>query len=505
MSASRCDLPFAYLRSEPTQDQSGTGGLRIQTVSRPTRRRSILTLLPGSSPSSLQREAGKVACRLLVNVTSCMASAYRALPRNVSSKAHPAVVDAPAVSCNGVRHPAERDGSMSDVLEGIRVLDFGRYIAGPFCAALLADLGADVIRIERRGGGEDRWVAPVGDDGVGAMYLAMNRNKRGMTLDPSRPEGREVVRRLVATADVVVANLPPEVLRSLALDLESLRRVKPDIILTTVTAFGAGGPWSHKHGFDGIGQVMCGSAYLTGTPEQPLRAAVAWVDFGTASVAALGTLAALMERGKTGRGQKVEAALLRTAVAFNIPTLVEQAVIETDRVATLNRGQTSAPSDLFRTRDGWIIAYAIGGPMFRRWATLMGEPEWLTDPRFADDRARGDHGEIISARMSRWTAERTTGEALAELEKVQIPAGPLYSPRQALEDEHIRATGLLHDTEYPGLPRPAPLAPTPVDLSETPGRFRHRAPTLGEHTDAVLAELGYGRDEIRALRESGVV
>ena len=153
---------------------------------------------------------------------------------------------------------SERNEALSGVLAGVRVLDFGRYIAGPYCAALLADLGADVIRIERIGGGEDRWVAPVGPDGVGAMFLVMNRNKRAMTLDPASPEGREIVRKLVATADVVVANLPPEVLRSLALDLDSLRQVKPDIILTTVTAFGAGGPWSHKHGFDGIGQVMAG-------------------------------------------------------------------------------------------------------------------------------------------------------------------------------------------------------------------------------------------------------
>ena len=400
---------------------------------------------------------------------------------------------------------SDRNGASTGVLDGIRVLDFGRYIAGPYCAALLADLGADVIRIERRGGGEDRWVAPVGADGVGALYLVMNRNKRAMTLDPACPDGREIVRKLVATADVVVANLPPEVLRSLALDLDSLRRVKPDIILTTVTAFGAGGPWSAKHGFDGIGQVMCGSAYLTGTPEQPLRAAVPWVDCGTASLAAFGTLAALMARAKTGRGQKVEGALLRTAVAFNNPALVEQQIVQPNRVATLNRGQTSAPSDVFRARDGWIIAYAIGGPMFARWAKLMGEDDWLTDPRFKDDLARGDHGEIISKRMSDWTATRTTAQALAELETAKVPAGPLYSPQQALEDAHIRAAGLLEDTDYPGTARPVPLAPTPVDLSETPGRFRDRAPTLGEHTNAILAELGYSAADIAALRAREVI
>jgi len=391
------------------------------------------------------------------------------------------------------------------VLSGIRVLDFGRYIAGPYCAALLADLGADVIRIERIDGGEDRWVAPVGQDGVGAMYLVMNRNKRGMTLDPASDDGREIVRKLVARADVVVANLPPDVLRSLALDLESLRKVKPDIILTTVTAFGAGGPWSHKHGFDGVGQLMCGSAYLTGTPDQPLRAAVAWVDCGTASLAAFGTLAALMARTQSGRGQKVEGALLQTALAYNNTALVEQQVIHANRNATLNRGQNFAPADVFRTKDGWIIAYAIGNPMFERWTKLIGEEHWLTDPRFHDDQSRGDHGEIISARMAAWTAERTTAEALAALDAAHIPAGPLHSPQQALEDVHIRTAELLKDTDYPGLPRKAPLAPFPVTLSETPGRFRCRAPTVGEHTDEILAELGYSPDELIELRAKRVI
>ncbi|MGH8595024.1 MAG: CaiB/BaiF CoA transferase family protein, partial [Gammaproteobacteria bacterium] len=271
---------------------------------------------------------------------------------------------------------------MDQVLYGIRVLDFGRYIAGPYCAALLADLGADVIRIERLGGGEDRAFLPVGEGGVGALFLTMNRNKRGMTLDPACAEGRAIVKRLVATTDVVVANLPPDVLRHLELDLASLRAIKPDIILTTVTAYGAGGPASHKHGFDGIGQAMSGAVYLTGTPEQPVRSSVPWVDCGTASLAAFGTLAALMSRQRTGRGQKVEAALLRTAIAFNNPMLLEQQQTHSDRQAILNRGFTSAPSDMFRTRDGWIMVSTIGDSMFVRWARLIGEEAWIRDPRF---------------------------------------------------------------------------------------------------------------------------
>jgi len=394
---------------------------------------------------------------------------------------------------------------MPGVLEGIRVLDFGRYIAGPYCATLLGDLGAEVIRIEKLNGSEDRYILPVAETGEGAMFMQMNRNKLGMTLNPMKPEGQEIVKKLVATADVVVANLPFETLQAMGLDLDSLRAVKEDIILTTVSAFGSEGPYSTRVGFDGIAQVMCGSVYLGGLPGQPIKSEAPWVDFGTASLSAFATLAALLERGKSGRGQMVEGALLRTALTFHSAMLAEQALTQKNREAIGNRGYNGGPSDIFKTKDGWIICQTIGEPLFKRWTDLMGEDHWQSDPRFANDDARGDNGEIISKRMGEWCAERTTAEAGEALEAARIPTGPLYTPQQALDDPHIQATGFLQPVDFPGTSKPAPLAQTPVKLSETPGEIRHRAPILGEHTDRIMAELGYGAAEIAELREKRVV
>ena len=394
---------------------------------------------------------------------------------------------------------------MRKVLEGIRVLDFGRYIAGPYCACLLGDMGADVIRVEKRAGSEDRWTSPVAEGGEGSLFMQVNRNKRGITLNPMKEGGRDVVRRLVATADVVVANLPPQTLEAMGLDYATLIETKPDVILATVSAYGHGGPWSHRVGFDGVAQAMSGAMYLTGHPDEPMRLYYPWVDFTTAILTAYGTMAALMERERTGRGQQVEGALLMSALTVANGTLVEQAVIEADRVATGNRGQIAAPSDCFRTKDGWVLVMVIGQPLFARWAELMGEDHWLTDPRFVDDISRGDHGEVISERMARWCATRTSDECLAALDEARIPAGPVLSPQQALDHEHVQAMQFMVPVDYPGLPRPAPVADTPVRLSETPGGVRQRAPVLGEHTDEVLAEVGYDAAAIAALRAAGVV
>ena len=385
------------------------------------------------------------------------------------------------------------------------MIDFGRYIAGPFCAGLLGDLGADVIRVEKVRGSEDRFIVPLTDTGDGAMFLQVNRNKRGLTLNPMKPDGREVVRRLTATADIVVANLPDSALTAMRLDYASLSAVKPDIILTSVSAFGAGGPYSEKVGFDGIGQAMSSAMYLSGRPDEPTKSYVPWVDFTTALSATVGTLAALMARQHTGRGQQVKGSLLASALTVANPTLIEQAVTAPNRVATQNRSQVSAPSDAHRTRDGWILVQSLGQPLFERWTTLMGESHWLEDPRFKDDMSRGDHGEVISERMAKWCAERTTEQALAALEDARLPAGPVYSPQQALDDPHVQAVGFLKTMGFPGSPVSAPIADTPFSLSETQTGIRHRAPLLGEHTDEILTELGYEPTEIAALRAARVI
>jgi crotonobetainyl-CoA:carnitine CoA-transferase CaiB-like acyl-CoA transferase len=394
---------------------------------------------------------------------------------------------------------------MAGVLDGVRVLDFGRFIAGPYCAALLAEHGAEVIRIEKRDGSEDRYTTPVTAAGEGAGFLQMNRNKLSMTLDPMTEAGQEIVRRLVRTADVVVANLPYPTLAAMKLDYESLKSIKADIILTTSSAYGSAGPYAERVGFDGVGQAMSGSAYMSGLPGQPYRAQAPWVDFGTALHLAFGTMAALMERRQTGRGQRVEGALLATALTFTNAMVIEQAVIRADRVPTGNRGQTSAPVDIFRVKDGSILCQVVGNPLFKRWAMLMGDEMWLNDPRFADDISRGDNAAVISERMSRWCADFTTEEALDRLARARIPAGPVLTPQQVLDDPQVQAMEFYQPVDYPGLPRPAPVAKAAVWLSETPGSIRQRPPTLGEHTDRIMDELGYDTKMIAALRERGVI
>jgi crotonobetainyl-CoA:carnitine CoA-transferase CaiB-like acyl-CoA transferase len=390
-------------------------------------------------------------------------------------------------------------------LEGIRVIDFGRFIAGPYCAMLLADFGADVIRVERREGGEDRKVGPVTESGEGGLFLNLNRSKRGITLDLGHQDATKVLHRLIASADIVIANLPLSVMKRVGLDYDSLRAIKGDIILVMASAFGPDGPYTDRVGFDGIVQAMSGAMGLTGFQGAPVRSVVSWADYGTALHGAFGAMTALYHRQKTGQGQLIDVSLLATGVTFMTPLLAELKTMGIRRQQLGNTGYYAAPSDAYRTTDGWIIVPTIGGPMFRRWARLIGREDMIDDPRFKDDISRGNNAEAINAAMTEWCSTRTREQAVAELEAARVPCGPCYSLDEVLIDPQVNARQLLETVEYPGGTKPVPVASTPLRLSETPAASPRRAPTLGEHTDIVLTELGFAVEDIAAFRNAGVI
>ncbi len=394
---------------------------------------------------------------------------------------------------------------MTKALAGIRVLDFGRYIAGPYCATLLADMGAEVIRIERREGGEDRTLIPISDNGDGALFVGLNRNKKGITLDPAHPLSGEIKRRLIATSDVVIANLPLNVLRKLNLHYEALKSIKPDIILTMISAFGSTGPYANRVGFDSVVQAMSGAMSLTGFPDVPVRSAASFEDYGTALHAAFGTMIALYERERTGQGQLVEGSLLATGMMIMHALISERSVTGIVREQRGNAAFHAAPSDAYQTKDGWIMVQIVGAPMFNAWAKLIGRADFIEDEKFKDDLARGDNFQIITEAMKAWCAQHTNSEAIALLESARIPCGPVNDVAQALNDPQVEARNLIKFMDYPGSKNPVPIPETPVRLSATPGEVKHRAPLLGEHTNEVLLDLGFDEKEIEEFRIAKVI
>jgi crotonobetainyl-CoA:carnitine CoA-transferase CaiB-like acyl-CoA transferase len=394
---------------------------------------------------------------------------------------------------------------MAGALAGIRVIDFGRFIAAPYCGMLFADMGADVIRVERREGGEDRYVAPIAEGGEGGLFLNLNRNKRGITLDPANPASREITRRLIASCDIAIVNLPIDVMKKLQLDYDSLREIKPDIILVMASAFGPDGPYAQRVGFDSVAQAMSGAASLTGFPGAPVRAMVSYADYGTALHAAFGAMVALYDRQHTSLGQVIDVSLLATGVTFMIPLLAERAVTGIKRQQQGNTAYHVAPSDIYQAKDGWVLVQTIGNVMFRRWARMVGREDLLDDPRCKDDITRGNNAHIITDIMQEWCAGRTREEAIAELEQARLPCAPVSDLDEVLNDPQVKARHLIERLDYPGNQPPVPLSTTPVGLSRTPGELRHRAPTLGEHTDEVLQELGFSKDEIAAFRQAGAI
>lgn len=391
------------------------------------------------------------------------------------------------------------------MLSGLRVLDFSRYIAGPYCASVLGDLGAEVIRIEPVEGGEDRKLIPVTEDGEGALFLQMNRNKKSLAIDSGSEAGRQVIERLVATADVAVTNMPAAGLKRHGLDYETLQKLKQNIIVTNLSAFGTTGPLGPRTGFDAVAQGISGAAYLGGSPGKPSRAASSYVDYGTGLAGAMGTLAALIHRMQTGEGQNVQASLMATAMTFINAAHIEAAANGSDRDPYGNRSPFSGPSDFFPTLDGAIAVQVVGNTMFRRWTKLIKRPDLLSDARFASDTARGRNGLALSRIMRGWTRTRRTAEAIATLERAGIPAGQVYSPRQAIEDPFIARSGVFTGVTRDGAGATLPIANLLVGLQSVGSSIRSAAPYAGEHSVEVLEMLGYGASDIDDLSRGGII
>ncbi len=388
-------------------------------------------------------------------------------------------------------------------LHGIRVLDVGKFIAGPYCATLLGDLGADVIRVEKIGGGEDRFVVPVTPSGEGGSFLQLGRNKRSIALNLAAPMGQKALRALALNSDVVVANLPHKQLVKLGLDYETLKAQAPGVILASVSAYGNTGPYADKTGFDGIGQAMSGASYLSGTPDQPQRWAATYVDYGTALASTVGTLAALLSRAQTGIGQHVSASLLNTALTFFNSNLMEAHVAGQDRTPSGNRGQQLAPCDIFATRDGHLLLQVLGEAQFARLAQLIGQTAWLQDPRLDTDAGRGKHADLICEAVAHWCATRTSQEALEALATARLPAEQVLSPRQALSHPQMLAGALFQYMAYPGMEGSVPVVAPQMTLSATPASYRSRAPLPGEHSREILAELGFDASQISETMAGG--
>jgi crotonobetainyl-CoA:carnitine CoA-transferase CaiB-like acyl-CoA transferase len=390
-------------------------------------------------------------------------------------------------------------------LQGIRVLDFGRFIAAPYCAMVLADLGAEVLRVERPGGDDDRRLGLEAANGETFTFTALARGKRGITLDPRRGDAaHEVLRDLVRWADVLIHNFGPEAATALRLTYEDVREHRPDIVYAAISCFGPGG----GTGFDPMAQMASGAAMLSGfEADPPLRSGLPWADYGTGLAAAVGVLAALRHRDATGEGQSVDCALLQTAVSFMAPAIAEAVVAGTPRPRLGNQAAYLAPSNLYRCRDGLVYLAAVTSGTWRALAEVIGRPELGAAPDLRTAGQRFEQRDLLDAAITAWSERRTVREAVDELAVARVPAGAHLTPAEVAEDDRVRAGGMLDrvDLEVPGLER-VPVSVTPLRLSRSAGRPPSRPPHPGEHNDETYRdELGYDEAHLAQLRSAGVI
>jgi crotonobetainyl-CoA:carnitine CoA-transferase CaiB-like acyl-CoA transferase len=395
----------------------------------------------------------------------------------------------------------------SGPLTGLKVIELAHIMAGPVCGQLLADMGADVIKVEKAPGGDDtRRMVPPEVDGESAAFMILNRNKRGTAINLKSEAGKDVVRRLLSSADVVIENYRVGTMERLGLGYESLRQQNPGLIYCQITGFGRTGPYADRAGFDLIAQGMSGLMSVTGegAGRPPIKAGVPVGDISAGMLAAMGILAAYIHRLKTGEGQLVDTSLLEGSI---INTAWVSAIFLATGISPQAIGSAhpmAAPYQALQTADGWINIGAANQANWLRLVEVLEIPELARDPRFVDNAARMQNLPVLIEILSEKLIQRNAADWLARLEDVGVPASPVLSIGEMLADPQVIARDMVVEVEHSRLGRTRALG-SPVKFSDTPTRIKRGAPLLGEHTREILAEYGYDNSEIEALAAAGDV
>lgn len=393
-------------------------------------------------------------------------------------------------------------------LEGITVLDFTRFLAGPFATSLLGDLGARVIKIERRGTGDDmRWTDRVYGEqtDTGSYFMGINRSKRSVTLDVTRPEGREVALRLAARSDVVIHNFRPGIVERLGIDYASVCAVRPDVVYVSISSFGESGPLADKPGMDIVVQAMGGVMGLTGDPASgPIRVGVPIADFTGAFLSLSAVLLGLLVRQRTGSGQKIEVPLLNGQVAL-LANYLSGFFVTGEPAAPVGAGHPQiVPYQTFKTRDNDLVVACLTERFWQRFCDVLGMPELKDDPRFRRNPDRVQHRDVLVPLIQARLLERS-GRAWAEaLQAADVPCAPVYTLADITSEPQVYHNEMIVELEHPQAGA-VKVVGLPIRLHRTPGCVRRPAPALGEATEEILAEVGYSAAEIAALRARSII
>ena len=390
-------------------------------------------------------------------------------------------------------------------LKGIRVIELGVLLAGPYCGQLLGDYGAEVIKIEQPKVGDPmREWGQAKVAGRSLWWPIVARNKKSITLNLRTPEGQKILKKLVAEADVLLENFRPGTMERWGLGYDVLSEINPKLIMVRVSGYGQTGPYAPRAGYASVGEAMGGMRYIMGYPDRvPSRAGISIGDTLAATYATLGVLAALHHRNATGKGQVVDSAIYEACLANMESVVTEYQVTGHIRERTGSKLPKIAPSNIYETSDGMVVIGANQDTVFGRLAEGLGHPEWAKDERFISHNARGENQDLLDDMINEWTREHTSEEVLTMCDDNGVPAGKVFRAPEMLEDPHYKAREAIVDVPYPEIGHLKMQNVFPK-MSETPGVIRWAGPELGEHTEEVLKDIcGLDDDDIAKLEEEG--